>query len=103
MTENTADCHHDGHGPHRYNEVRSCACHLVLDRRGDESDPWMPDDPEELPTPGTLLAYWERANESPQSQRQLVSDGWRVWRFAQDLATAAEGLLRLLDQVATSL
>ena len=58
-----------------------------------QADPWEPADPDEVPDPGALLAYWKTANESPAAQQQLVSDGWRLWRLARDIATALDGLL----------
>jgi hypothetical protein len=90
MTDISAvpDCRHGGHGPHDDDEKCSCACHGALGRQGEEWDPWQPEDPDDVPTPASLLAYWERANASGQSQNQLVAGPWRLWRLARDLATA---------------
>ena len=94
MTDNTADCHHGGHGGHGAHpgdETCSCACHGVLGRQAEETDPWEPGDPDEFPAAGALLAYWDLANSGGQSQRHLVGDPWRLWRLARDLATALKG------------
>jgi hypothetical protein len=58
-----------------------------------EFDPWQPEDPDELPEPRTLLAYWETANRNPDAQKRLVADRWRLWRLARDLATALQSLI----------
>jgi hypothetical protein len=58
-----------------------------------EFDPWAPEDPDELPDPRTLLAFWEDANRTPAAQQRLVADRWRLWRLARDLAGALEHLI----------
>lgn len=56
-------------------------------------DPWQPEDPDELPDPRALLAYWQKTNDSPTGQRRLVADRWRLWRLARDLSYALDRLI----------